>query len=110
MRYQKRTVLRNEREEFEDLLKNRSLNYFLHYNTAKLRHPTVEEIQRLTIQTEVWKRGDRFFKFASKYYGNPKYWWVLAWYNQRPTESFFKFGDIIEIPLPLNQVLRYLGV
>jgi hypothetical protein len=58
----------------------------------------------------VWKRGDRFFKFASKYYGNPKYWWVLAWYNQRPTESFFKFGDIIEIPLPLNQVLRYFKV
>jgi hypothetical protein len=110
MRYQKRSVLKNAREEYKDLLLDRNRKFFLHYDTAILRHPSVDEIVGLTIQTEVWKRGTRLFKLADKYYGNPELWWVIAWYNQRPTEGFFELGDIVEIPLPLNQVLKYLGV
>jgi len=52
----------------------------------------------------VWKLGDRFYKLAHKYYSNAEMWWVIAWYNQTPTESHVSPGQLIQIPLPLDKV------
>ena len=56
----------------------------------------------------VWGLGDRLYKLAHQYYGDPALWWIIAWYNTRPTEAHFKQGDVIRIPLPLNEVLALL--
>ena len=45
---------------------------------------------------------------AAEHYGNPKYWWVIAWYNQRPTENMLNLGNTIIIPKPLEVVLESL--
>jgi len=34
-------------------------------------------------------------------------WWVIAWYNQKPTEAHFNVGDVVYIPTPLANVLQY---
>jgi nucleoid-associated protein YgaU len=47
---------------------------------------------------------------AHKHYGDANLWWIIAWYNKKPTEAHVKMGDIITIPLPLDKVIRYLGV
>ena len=110
MRYDKRQIFNNSREEFNDLLENRARNYFVQFETAELRHPTIQELSKLNTITEFWKKGDRLYKYAFKYYGDPELWWIIAWYNQRPTEAEFQFGDVVEIPMPLEQILLYFEI
>jgi len=45
---------------------------------------------------------------ASKYYGDPKQWWVIASFNRTPTESHVKIGDLIRIPLSLADALQVI--
>jgi len=62
-----------------------------------------------TIQ-HVWATGDRYHKLSAIYYKNPKYWWLIAWYNQTPTEAHVKVGELIYIPMPLERALASYGV
>jgi len=75
-----------------------------------LTFPTLDEAVDFEIATKVWSLGDRFYKLASTYYNSPQYWWVIAYYNKKPTEQHVKLGDIIEIPLPLDRVLTSFGL
>lgn len=107
-RYIGRRVLKNDAETYEDIVSDRGVPFVNHYKTPRLRHPTVAERQNLTRIRHVWKSGDRYWKLATENYGNPKYWWVIAWYNKKPVESMAKAGDIIIIPQPLETVLEYI--
>ena len=55
------------------------------------------------------RQGDRLDNLAYEFYGDPRYWWVIAWFNKKPTESHCSLGDIIRIPKPIGQVLTSLG-
>ena len=67
-----------------------------------------EQYANLQIAYHVWGEGDRYYKLAEKYYGNPEDWWIIAKFNQKPTESHIKVGDIISVPTPLDLVLEYM--
>ena len=60
----------------------------------------------MTRSQHVWKAGDCYYKLANQYYGDAQYWWVIALFNQKPTEADVDLGDLIEIPLPLEAILR----
>jgi len=75
-----------------------------------MKHPTPEQIEQLTLQAHRWTLGDRFFKLAHEYYGDPEMWWVIAWFNQTPTESHVDPGDLIYIPSPLDQITSFYKV
>ena len=34
-------------------------------------------------------------------------WWVLAWYNEKPTESHFEVGGVVLIPTPVEEVISF---
>ena len=70
-------------------------------------NPLSEEIYKdLTIESEIWKPETRYYKLSYKYYGNPDYWWLVAWFNpDKPTDMHPKPGDVIHIPLPLGVAL-----
>jgi len=110
MRYIYRQVLRNTSETYEEVREKRGLSVINHYGTPRLKHINSKQIAKLNRITHIWKVGDRFYKLAYKHYGDSKYWWVIAWYNKRPTESHVLLGDMIFVPKPLETVLRYLGV
>ena len=61
-------------------------------------------------ETHIWKYGDRFYNLAHKFYGKPEFWWVIAWYNGYPTEASIKNGDVIEIPISLEDATMALGL
>ena len=63
----------------------------------------------MTTVKVVWSQGDRFWRLASKFYGDPSYWWIIAWFNQKPTEASVKRGEVLLIPTPLNKVLEVAG-
>tara|TARA_A100001515_G_C4523263_1_gene194273 strand:+ start:412 stop:756 length:345 start_codon:yes stop_codon:yes gene_type:complete len=113
MRYDNRVLLTNFDRHYSHLGNTDNVKQDLipitHYSTPELRFPTNEEIQSLRVETEIWKVGDRLFKYADKYYGSPRNWWVIAWYNGKPTEADYRIGDKVLIPTPLNDILEFFG-
>jgi len=107
-RYSNRRIVNNNDELYDKILKERNLKKMRQYTTANLAYPTVAEIKNLTRVKHIWRTGDRYYKLAIQYYGKADHWWILAFYNQRPTEADIKLGDIIYIPLPIERMLQYL--
>ena len=103
-------VLNNDSAYYAPLRKSRGLKNVQHYETPYMHHPTVLQRARLSSETRIWKYGDRFYNLANVYYGNPEYWWIIAWYNGYPTEASIKNGDVIEIPLSLEEISVVLGL
>lgn len=52
--------------------------------------------------------GDRFDILASQFYGNPKYWWIIASNNPDVDRSSLNItpGVQLRIPLSLEKVLN----
>lgn len=111
-RYKKIFPVYNVDEDYKKLyLYSRSnVNGIKQYPTLNLSFPTAEQIQRYNVQLETWGIGQRLYKLADKYYGDPQYWWVIAFFNKKPTEQHFSIGDSVQIPLPLDIVLSDLGI
>lgn len=111
IRYSKTRIIDNDTEEYYPLFEKRGVKSIIHPAMGGLKYPTESEVQEFTIQKEEWKIGDRLWKMAEKYYnGRSHYWWVIAHFNQKPTEQHFEIGDIVYIPLPLENVLRSYGL
>lgn len=76
----------------------------------KLLYPNQEIYDRIETAAIAWKVGDRFYKLSSKYYNNPEYWWVIAWFNKKPTEQHVQLGETILVPLFLDELLSIIGL
>jgi len=110
-RYKFAPIIRNDIDFYEFLREGRQVKTgIVQYSTIVMTNPTVTERQQLQTTKHIWVFGDRFYKLAAQYYGAPEYWWVIAWYNGYPTEVTVKKGDMLFIPLDLNEVLDILGV
>ena len=109
-RYNKTGKLLNDSEYYSFLRKKRNVKKIIQYATPTMVNPGVASRTALKTTTYIWKYGDRFYQLASQYYGDPRYWWVVAWYNGYPTEVDINTGDSIEIPLNLESALKALGV
>jgi len=108
-RYNNKTVFRNQSEEYENILEERQVPYIRQYGTPQMYVPTPAQRSELVRIQHIWKVGDRFYKLALKYYNDSQYWWVIALYNQKPTEAHLKNGDVLLIPLPLEDILRVIS-
>lgn len=67
---------------------------------------SIEFLESVTIIEHVYSTGDRLSKLAHEHYGDAKLWWVLAWFNCKPTDHHCRPGDTIRIPFPLPDVLQ----
>ena len=109
-RYEVRRTAVNGTAVYKEILNERGVPFIEHYRSPSMRYPTVEQMQNLSIEKYILSTGDKYWKFAESAYGDPSLWWVLAWFNKKPTESHFKTGDMILIPYPLEKVYELLGV
>jgi len=110
MRYNKKPIVLNNDELYEDHFDRRGVSSIHQYTTPTLIHPTAEQVERLDEINHTWTQGDRYYKLAHKHYSDSKLWWVIAWYNQKPTENHLQLGDIVYIPQPLSEVLKYYNM
>lgn len=94
----------------KEYIERRDRKFIRHFTTPILEHPNAEQIMSLNTVAHTWTSGDKFFKLAHEHYGSSKYWWVIAWFNQKPTEGHMEHGDVIEIPQPLEKVLALMEV
>lgn len=93
------------REKFNQ---NRKL-FLRKLQTINIDYPTFDDMLEIDYENYVWTLGDRYYKLASAFYGNANYWWVIAWFNKKPTESHLKVGDVVRIPKSLSDVLTAMG-
>jgi hypothetical protein len=111
-RYDKRDIIKNTSLDYaySEIFRGRGLVSPLQYTLASFKNLTEKEIEGFQLETKIWSVGEKYFKLAYEYYGDPEYWWVIAWYNQKPLETDFVPGEVVEIPLPLELVLQELDV
>jgi hypothetical protein len=107
-RYRDRQIFKNDLDIYKELFRNRNVKFINTFETPRYIFPNGNEISKIQIITHIWSVGDKYYKLADIFYGDPRDWWVIAKFNQKPTESHVKTGDIILIPKPLNLVVNYL--
>lgn len=110
MRYDGRTIFRTRHPLYKQVIKEKGLNELRYYETPKFVEMDEDMLEEIEDIGHVWSLGDRYYKLAAKYYGEPELWWVIAWYNSAPTEAHLEIGDPISIPTPLWKVLSALGM
>ena len=105
-RYSKRGTIKNDdlgyRETFFD---DRDITQIEQYTTNVTTYPSVDDLKSINSHPYRWSSQTRLFKIAHEYYGRPDLWWIIAWYNRKPTESHFEPGEIIYVPTPLEEAL-----
>jgi|TARA_X000001036_G_C20207314_1_gene614196 hypothetical protein len=107
-RYADRQVFINDSQDYKDkFFTNRDLQQLKQYASARFKYPSVDDMATFTSTPIIWSSNSRLYKLASEFYGYPSLWWVIAWYNKKPTEAHFKIGDVIYIPAPLELVMDY---
>ena len=109
-RYNLRRKLTNTKNFYKAYMRERGLKKMRHYNTPRFQYPSPEQIDGNVQRIQhTWKSNDMYWKLAAQHYGDPEMWWVIAWFNKKPTESHLTPGDIIFVPIPLDSVLRFIG-
>ena len=108
-RYLNRRTLINASEYYEPLREKRGVKIIEHYETIRMRYPTRGQRAKIITTAHIWKYGDRYYKLAHKYYNDSRLWWVIAWYNAKPTEVDISVGNVIRIPLNIENALKVLG-
>jgi len=107
-RYDNRYTAINSMKQYLPLFQRRGIKFIKQFRSPKMPYPNATQRDTLTETNHVWRMGDRYYKLASQYYGDPTLWWVIAWYNQLPTESHVSMGQTIIIPLPYDRIIPLL--
>ena len=100
-----RVIRTNGTQIYQELLNSRGLKKVKQFTTPIFNKLTASKIRSLQNVRHIWSPGDRLYKLSAKHYGDPEMWWLIAWYNQKPTESHIRLGDTVLIPLPLSEML-----
>jgi hypothetical protein len=101
-----RFVFSNSSELYENILRRKKITSLKQYGTASFS--SLRAKRSIKTFPHVWTTGDRYYKLASTYFDNPRLWWIIALYNQKPTEGHLKKGDVLRIPVSINLLLYYL--
>lgn len=107
-RYDNLKVLKNSSEIYESFFVDRMVNFINQYGSQDLNYPSQKQVNQLKFIEHVWAQHDRYWRLSEKHYGDPNYWWVIAFFNQKPTESDVVIGETIIVPLPLERILFFI--
>jgi len=105
IRYNNRRIRTNSTQASKEARNRRGLKRVRQYTTPNLPEISPSDYASIATQQHEWTYGDRYYKLAARYYGDPAKWWLIAWFNQAPTESHLVIGDTIDIPISAEQVL-----
>lgn len=89
-----------------EIANKRGANSIRHHGVQIINHPSIRDRMELLSTSYIWSNRDRLYNLSYQYYGDPRYWWVIAWFNGKPTEADFYAGETIEIPLNIEKALE----
>lgn len=109
MRYDKRQKTNTPLENFREQEDSNEINIATHYTSPVNKMDKTK--QDFPYSEYQWNYGDKLYKLAERFYGDPKLWWIIAHVNMKPTDSHYEVGDTIIIPSSnsLNKVIQMLG-
>lgn len=107
-RYINRTIMKNGNSMYDNTFLERNVKFINQYETPTFIYPNSKNIGKIKIEQHIWATGDRYYKLADKFYGSPQDWWIIAKFNNKPTESHVSIGDIILIPGPLYEIMTIM--
>lgn len=98
-RYSKRTIFTNNKEKYKKAFfkYERGIEQLVQYNSPIFSYPQPGE---LAIDTARWSSSSKMYNIAYAAYGDASLWWLIAWFNQKPTEAHWSIGDVVYIPSP----------
>lgn len=114
-RYSRTKKLNNDPREgtaeqiYQEIIEKRNIKKVVQYASPSFPPLTVARRRSIQYDSYVWKRGDRFYKLAHNYYGESELWYLIAWFNQAPTENHINIGDTIMIPTSVERILTYFN-
>ena len=107
-RYNNTPIFLNDDPNYKNVFfRNRDMQETYQYSLLNLRYPSLDAMGNLTNVGLVWGATDKLYNISNQYYGEPNYWWIIAWYNKKGSEAEFEVGEIYYVPLPLEDLLEY---
>lgn len=77
------------------------------YSNIKSIFPFIEIELRSTDKKEKWDSNSKMSNLSAKYYGDPRYGWIIMLANPQYSLEFdIEVGTIIRVPLPFKEVLK----
>jgi nucleoid-associated protein YgaU len=107
-RYKENRKATNRDEMYKETFDRKGVKSLIQFRAKKLKQLDEDTKQRIKFEPYIWKYGDTFQLLASKYYSDPKMWWVIASFNNKPTESHIELGETIKIPTSLSEVMQVI--
>jgi hypothetical protein len=100
-RYSRRSIFVNNKENYKKSFfrYERGIEQVVQYNTAIFSYP---QPGVLAVETARWNATSKMYNLAYAAYGDPSLWWLIAWFNQKPTEAHWNIGDVVYIPTPAD--------
>ncbi|MHA2220386.1 MAG: hypothetical protein ACXACY_31295 [Candidatus Hodarchaeales archaeon] len=87
---------------YEPLLNDRDLKYVnLYTKGIKIKI----DYSKIPYRKHIWSKGDNLFRLANTYYSDKNMWWIIAFYNQKPTDAHFTIGEEMYIPVRPSDVI-----
>jgi hypothetical protein len=102
-RYNRNKVAFNDLLEYKEMLDKRGVKSIEQYRTSALKDANFAGVE---CAIHVFGDGDSFWKLSNQYYGDPQYWYIIARFNNKPTEANVSIGDEIKIPISLSLALQ----
>jgi hypothetical protein len=90
-----------------EIFHRRDLTEVRQYARLEFNSPDAEDQETMAIETHerIMAVGERMSKWAYEFYGSVEYWWVIAWYNKKPTDSHIQLGEVVSIPKDLEYAI-----
>tara|TARA_B100000989_G_C19469172_1_gene439842 strand:+ start:755 stop:1108 length:354 start_codon:yes stop_codon:yes gene_type:complete len=92
-------IVTSDRTNAFEFLEKIGADLVNHYDLIQFGDVSEVFLQSISKIRHVYTSSDKLSKLAHRYYGDPRLWWVIAWFNQKPTDFHCKIGDIIEVPV-----------
>ncbi len=104
-----RAIATNGESMYKKTFDKKGVKQIVQYTTPTFKRPSQERLNSVKYETYVWSAGDRFWRLADRFYGDKNYWYLIARFNNTPTEAHLSTGDMIKIPLNLGHAIEVLG-
>lgn len=104
-RYEKTNKIRNASQEYRDLLDRKKIKIINQYSTFDFNRLKDVDLYKFDIIQHTVAPFERLYNISYKYYASASYGWLICYTNKISNELDIKVGDVINIYLPLENLL-----
>ena len=102
-RYDNGDIAYNDLLLYKETLEKRGVKRIKQYRVQTLKNRNTKGVDYFNY---IWKDGDQFWKLSNRFYNDPQYWYIIAKFNNTPTDAHVSVGDQIKIPIDLAIALQ----